>query len=53
VDNELTVQMPGGKIGIQIAANGHVFMQGSVSSVAKGHFTEEFATAVRDARPFS
>jgi diaminopimelate epimerase len=52
VDNELTVQMPGGKIGIQIAADGHVFMQGSVSSVAKGHFTEEFATAVRDARPF-
>jgi diaminopimelate epimerase len=48
VDRQISVQMPGGTITIEIATDGHVLMQGSVSSVAKGRFTEPFAAALRN-----
>ena len=41
VDSQLKVHMPGGVIEIDIKENGHVYMTGSVSSVAKGIFSPE------------
>lgn len=41
VDNELKVHMPGGIIEIEINLDGHVYMTGSVSSVASGTFSNE------------
>jgi diaminopimelate epimerase len=48
VDRQVSVHMPGGILEIEIAPDGHIHMEGAVSSVAKGRFTEEFAAAVRD-----
>ncbi|KJS87677.1 MAG: diaminopimelate epimerase [Peptococcaceae bacterium BICA1-8] len=42
VDNEIKVHMPGGVIEVDIKNDGHVLMTGSVNSVSKGVFTEEF-----------
>jgi diaminopimelate epimerase len=42
VDNELRVHMPGGILEIEIKPDGHVYQQGSVSSVAKGQMSDEF-----------
>jgi diaminopimelate epimerase len=41
VDNSVTVHMPGGDIDIEIKADGHVYMTGAVSGVAKGEFCSE------------
>lgn len=41
VDNLIKVHMPGGVIDIEIKEDGHVFMTGSVSSVASGEFSKE------------
>jgi diaminopimelate epimerase len=46
VDNKLDVHMPGGVIGIDIRPDGHVHMQGGVSSVASGTFSDEFARSL-------
>jgi diaminopimelate epimerase len=46
VDRQIKVHMPGGTLEIEIDPGGHVFMQGPVSSVAKGRFTDEFAAAL-------
>lgn len=51
VDRQISVRMPGGTIIIEIATDGHVFMQGSVTSVAKGRFTEQFAAALTVIKP--
>jgi diaminopimelate epimerase len=47
VDPRLKVEMPGGMIGIDIHPDGHVYMTGAVSSVARGEFTEEFERQLR------
>lgn len=41
VDNKLKVHMPGGIIDIEIQDDGHIYMTGSVTSVAIGNFSEE------------
>jgi diaminopimelate epimerase len=41
VDNHVTVHMPGGMIDIELKEDGHVYMTGAVSGVAKGEFLEE------------
>lgn len=41
VDNRVTVHMPGGMIDIEIKKDGHVYMTGAVSGVAKGEFLKE------------
>ncbi|NLG84213.1 MAG: diaminopimelate epimerase [Firmicutes bacterium] len=41
VEPNLTVHMPGGEIGIEIAPDGHVHMTGPVAAVARGEFAEE------------
>lgn len=41
VEKEIKVLMPGGAIAIEIRENGHVFMTGTVTGVAKGEFMEE------------
>jgi diaminopimelate epimerase len=51
VDGKLDVQMPGGVIGIEIRPDGHIHMRGSVSSVASGSFSEEFARALETGLP--
>jgi diaminopimelate epimerase len=35
------VHMPGGMIDIEIKKDGHIYMMGAVSGVAKGEFFEE------------
>lgn len=40
-DNQVKVHMPGGVIEIDINQNGHVHMTGSVSSVARGTFSDD------------
>lgn len=42
VDSRLKVHMAGGVIDIDIRDDGHVFMTGSVTSVAQGELTDEF-----------
>ncbi len=42
VDSDVTVRMPGGKIGIQIELSGDVWMTGSVEFVYSGHFSKDF-----------
>lgn len=42
VDNEIKVHMPGGEIDIVIYTDGHIHMTGTVSSVAKGEFSNSF-----------
>lgn len=42
VDNNITVHMPGGKLGIEITADGMVFMTGSVNKVGTITLSEEF-----------
>jgi diaminopimelate epimerase len=42
VDDELRVHMPGGILEIEIKPDGHVYQQGTVSSVAKGEMSDEF-----------
>jgi diaminopimelate epimerase len=41
VDNHVKVHMPGGIIDIEIRKDGHVYMTGAVSGVAKGEFLDE------------
>lgn len=41
VDKKLKVHMPGGIIDIEINDDGHIYMTGSVTSVASGNFSEE------------
>jgi diaminopimelate epimerase len=41
VDNIVKVHMPGGNIDVNIQANGHVFMTGSVMGVGKGVFSAD------------
>lgn len=41
VDNQIMVHMPGGTIDIEIKKDGHVYMTGAVSGVAKGKFLDE------------
>ena len=41
VDSKVTVKMPGGEIEVEIGESGHVFIVGSVVSVAEGTFTYE------------
>ncbi|HBE80848.1 MAG TPA: diaminopimelate epimerase [Firmicutes bacterium] len=41
VDNKIKVHMPGGEIDIEIREDRHVFMTGSVESVAKGSFSKD------------
>lgn len=41
VDNKLKVHMPGGTIDIEIQDDGHIYMTGSVASVASGNFSVE------------
>lgn len=45
-DRNMTVHMPGGQIEIEIAESGHVFMTGTVSSVASGEFSPEFLASL-------
>lgn len=47
VDNEIKVLMPGGAIAIEIRENGHVFMTGSVTGVARGEFMDEMRERVK------
>ena len=47
VDSRLKVQMPGGTIDIDIHPDGHVYMTGAVSSVARGEFSEDFWKQLR------
>lgn len=47
IDNEVQVHMPGGIIGIHIEADGNVYMTGTVESVARGTFTEDFMKRIR------
>lgn len=47
VDNEVKVHMPGGVIQVNIKNDGHILMTGSVNSVSKGVFTEEFWMNIR------
>jgi diaminopimelate epimerase len=42
VDQHVQVKMPGGIIDIDISADGYVFMTGTVDSVARGKFTNDF-----------
>jgi diaminopimelate epimerase len=42
IDNNVRVKMPGGIIDIDISADGNVFMTGTVDSVARGKFTNDF-----------
>lgn len=41
VENKIKVHMPGGIIDIQINADGHIYMTGLVSGIAKGYFLPE------------
>jgi len=41
------VEMPGGTIDIDIHTDGHVYMTGAVSSVARGEFSEDFWKQMR------
>ncbi len=45
VNNNITVQMPGGKIKVDIV-NNKIFMTGPVSSVSEGNFTKEFMSLI-------
>jgi diaminopimelate epimerase len=47
VDGEIKVHMPGGTLAVEIAEDGHVFMTGPVSSVARGELTDEFARSLK------
>ena len=47
VDPRLKVQMPGGTIDIDIHPDGHVYMTGAVSGVARGEFSEDFWNQLR------
>jgi len=47
VDPLIKVEMPGGTIDIDIHPDGHVFMTGAVSSVARGEFSEDFWKQLR------
>jgi len=47
VDPLIKVEMPGGTIDIDIHPDGHVFMTGAVSSVARGEFSEDFCKQLR------
>ncbi len=51
VDAALDVHMPGGVIGIAIKPDGHIHMRGSVSSVASGTFSEQFARELQTGLP--
>jgi diaminopimelate epimerase len=42
IDSKVKVHMPGGILEIELKADGHIFMTGAVSSVAKGEFSSEF-----------
>lgn len=42
ISDKINVKMPGGEIQIEIKKDGHVFMTGSVTSVAIGQFSKEF-----------
>ncbi len=46
VDQALSVNMPGGTLEIEIRQDGHVYQQGSVSSVASGELSEEFVRSL-------
>lgn len=48
VDRDITVHMPGGEIEVEIKENGHVYMTGEVLSVAKGDFTNDMWSEIRD-----
>jgi len=47
VDSQIKVEMPGGPIDIDIHPDGHVYMTGRVSSVARGEFSEDFWKQLR------
>ena len=47
VEPNLTVHMPGGEIGIEIATDGHVHMTGPVAGVARGEFAEEMRRRIK------
>jgi diaminopimelate epimerase len=47
IENKVEVHMPGGIISIEITADGFVHMTGTVDSVARGEFTEQFLKLVR------
>jgi diaminopimelate epimerase len=47
VDRNITVHMPGGEIEVEIKEDGHVYMTGGVSSVAKGDFTSDMWLEIR------
>lgn len=42
IDSKVKVRMPGGLLEVEMRPDGHVFMTGSVSSVAKGEFSSDF-----------
>ncbi len=42
IDNTITVTMPGGQLGVTIAANGDVQLTGPVESVGVFHFSDDF-----------
>jgi len=46
VDQALSVHMPGGTLEIEIRPDGHVYQQGSVSSVATFELSEEFVRSL-------
>ncbi|MBN1655220.1 MAG: diaminopimelate epimerase [Deltaproteobacteria bacterium] len=46
VDSSVSVHMPGGTLEIEIRPDGHVYQQGSVSSVAAGDLSEEFVRSL-------
>jgi diaminopimelate epimerase len=46
VDSELTVEMPGGSIGIAIQPDGHVLMTGPVAGVARGELADDLEAAL-------
>jgi len=48
VEPDLEVRMPGGKIGIVIASDGHIHMTGAVSAVAKGEFAPEMRERLKE-----
>lgn len=51
VDRTLSVHMPGGTLEIEIRQDGHVYQQGSVSSVATGELSEEFVRSLSSLEP--
>jgi diaminopimelate epimerase len=48
VDKDITVHMPGGEIEVEIKEDGGVYMTGEVSSVAKGDFTSDMWSKIRE-----